>query len=192
LTDTGLTPQTTYYYQVVAVNASGNSPASNVAAATTFPVFTQTGLVAYWNMDALGPNNSVADVTNNGHTGTANGEAVFTQGGFINGAFTFHGTKVFSNISVVSSPSMQFTATQSFTLSAWAKPANLNGTEQPIIAKSAAQGNQYAIYINSAGNWVFRGPNGDLAGPAAAQGVWTNVAAVQDGVSGTRSLYVNG
>ena len=190
--DTGLSPQTTYYYQVVAVNASGSSNASNVAAATTFPVFTQTGLVAYWSLDGLGPNNSVADVTNNGHTGTANGEAVFTQGGFINGAFTLHGTTVVSNISVPSSPSMQFAASQSFTLSAWTNPANVNGTEQPIIAKSATQGNQYGIYINSANNWVFRGASGDLVGLPAPQGVWTHVAAVQDGVAGTRSLYVNG
>ncbi len=191
-TDAGLSPQTTYYYQVIAANASGNSTPSNVAAATTFPVFSQTGLVAYWNLDSLGPNNSVADVTNNGHNGTANGEVVFTQGGFINGAFTFHGTRVVSNISVVNSPSMQFAVNQSFTLSVWANPANLNGTEQPVIAKSAAQGNQCGLYINSANNWVFRGPNGDLVGPTAVQGVWTHVAAVQDAAAGTRNLYVNG
>ena len=190
--DTGLNPQTTYYYQVAATNASGNSNPSNLASATTFPLFTQSGLVAYWNLDALGPNTSVADVTNNGHNGTANGEAVFTQGGLINGAFTFHGTEVVSNISVPNSPSLQFAITQSFTLSAWANPANLNGTEQPIIAKSADQGNQYGIYINSSNDWVFRSSNGDLVGPAAVQSVWTNVAAVQDGVAGTRSLYVNG
>src|SRR5258708_8943782 len=86
---------------------------------------------------------------------------------------------------------MQFGANQSFTLSAWVNPANLNATEQPIIAKSATQGNQYGIYINSTNNWVIRGPNGDLVGPAATQGVWTHVAAVQDGVPGTHSLYVN-
>ena len=191
-TDAGLAHQTTYYYQVVAANTNGSSAPSNLANATTFPVFTQTGLVAYWSMDSLGANNAVADVTNNGHDGTANGEVVFTQGGFINGAFSFHGTTVDANVSVVNAPSMQFAVNQSFTVSAWTKPANLNGTDQPIIAKSATQGNQYGIYINSANNWVFRGPNGDLAGPAAAQGVWTHVAGVQDGAAGTRSLYVNG
>jgi hypothetical protein len=191
-TDTGLSPQTTYFYEVYATNASGNSSLSSVATATTFPVFTQTGLVAYWNLDAIGTNNSVPDVTNHGNNGTANGEAVFTQGGFINGAFTFHGTNVVSNISVPNSPSLQFGITQSFTLSAWANPANLDATEQPIIAKSADQGNQYGIYINAGNNWVFRGSNGDLVGPAAVQGAWTHVAGVQDGVAGTRSLYVNG
>jgi len=152
-TDTGLAPQTTYYYQVVATNTTATSAPSNLANTTTFPVFTQTGLVAYWSMDSLGPNSSVADVTNNGHNGTANGEAVFTQGGFINGAFTFHGTTVVSNVSVVSTPQMQFAVNQSFTVSAWVNPANLNGTEQPIIAKSATQGNQYGIYINSNNHW---------------------------------------
>ncbi len=191
-TDTGLTPQTTYYYEVVAVNANGSSSPTNVAPATTFPTFTQPGLVAYWNLDAIGPNSSVADVTNNGHNGTANGEAVFTQGGFINGAFTFHGTEVISNISVPNTPSLQFAINQSFTLSAWVNPANLNATEEPIIAKSADQGNQYGIYINSNNDWVFRGSSGDLVGPPAVQSAWTNIAAVQDGVAGTRSLYVNG
>jgi fibronectin type 3 domain-containing protein len=190
-TDTGLTPQTTYYYQIAAINANGSS-VTNVAAGTTYPIFTQTGLVAYWSLDALGPNNAVADITNNGHDGTANGESVFTLGGFINGAFTFHGTNAVSNISVPNSPAMQFAANQSFTLSAWVNPANLNGTEQPILAKSAGLGNQFGIFINAANNWVVRGPNGDLVGPAAVQGVWTHVAAVQDGAAGTRSLYVNG
>ena len=87
---------------------------------------------------------------------------------------------------------MQFARNQSFTLSAWVNPANLNGIEQPIIAKSVGQGNQYGIYINANSDWVFRGPSGDLVGPAAVQGVWTNVTAVQDGVAGTRSIYVNG
>ena len=191
-TDAGLGAQTTYYYQVVATNTSGTSAPSNLANATTFPIFTQTGLVAYWSLDSLGANNSVADVTNNGHNGTANGEVVFTQGGFINGAFSFHGTRVVSNISVVDAPSMHFAVNQSFTVSAWVNPANLNGSEQPIIAKSATQGNQYGIYVNSTNNWVFRGPSGDLVGPLAAQGVWTHVAGVQDGPAGTRSLYVNG
>ena len=191
-TDTGLAPSTTYYYEVESTNASGTSGPTNVASAATFPAFTQTGLIAYWSLDALGPNDSVSDVTNNGNNGTANGEVVFTQGGFINGAFIFHGTNVVSNISVPGTPSMQFAINQSFTLSAWVNPSNVDGTQQPILAKSAEQGNQYGIYINSGNDWVFRGPNGDLIGPAATQGAWTNVAAVQDGVAGTRSLYVNG
>ena len=191
-TDTGLSPSTTWFYEVEATNASGSSGPTNVATATTFPTFTPAGIVAYWNMDALGPNSSVSDVTGNGNNGTANGEVVFTQGGFINGTFMFHGTDVASNISVPNSASLQFATNESFTLSAWANPSNVDETEQPIVAKSVGQGNQYGIYINSSNNWTFRGPAGDLVGSPVTQGAWTNVAAVQDGVAGTRSLYVNG
>src|SRR5260370_27727712 len=46
--------------------------------------------------------------------------------------------------------------------------------------------------MNATSNWVIGGTTGEMVGPAATQGVWTHVAAVQDGVAGTRSLYVNG
>ncbi len=191
-TDTGLTASTQYFYQVVAYNATGNSTSSNIASATTFPLFTPTGLVAYLSLDD-GPVAQVADSTGNGHSGTVNGETTYTGSGFINGAFLFHGTGfATSNIVVPNAASLQFSATQSFSISAWVNPSNVHGVEQAILAKSADQGNGYGIYLNAGNHWVFRGPSGDLVGPAATQGVWTEVTAVQNGPAGTRSLYVNG
>ena len=181
---------TQYFYQVVAFNSVGASSASNVATTTTFPAYAQSGLVAYWNFDDGVPN--PADVTGNGHGATVNGEAGVVQG-FVNLGYNFHGAgQAASRLEVANAPDLQFTANQSFSLTAWVLPLALSGKEQTIIAKSADQGNPYGISINAAGEWVGRGPQGDIVGTAATQGVWTHVALVQDGSAGTRSLYVNG
>ena len=191
-TDTGLSPDTTYYYQVFAENANGDANASNVASVTTFPLYSANGLVAYWNLDESPTSGTANDATGNGHTGTVNGEAVFAAG-YINDGIDLHGTGfATSNISVPNTPALQFGAAQSFTLSAWVDPENVDGKEQAIIAKSADQGNEYGIWINASNQWVFRGPAGDLIGPTATTSTWTHVAVVQDGAAGTRKLYING
>ncbi len=191
-TDTNLSPSTTYFYEVLATNSNGNSFASNKQSATTFPIYAPAGLVAYWNLDD-GPVQTVSDGTGNGHNGSVNGEVVYVSSGYINGCFLFHGTGfATSNIAVPNSPSLQFAANQSFSVSAWVNPQNIHGAEQAIIAKSADQGNEYGIFINANNQWVARGSGGDIVGPTAVQGVWTHVAMIQDGVAGTRSLYVNG
>lgn len=191
-TDSGLNPATTYYYQVQATNSNGSSLASNLASASTFPSYTPTGLVAYWNMDDGADLPNVFDVTGNGNLGTSLGEAGPTAAGYVNGAWVFHGTSSVDRIDVPNNSSLQFGVNQSFTLTAWLNAAALTGKEQAIIAKSADQGNKYGIWINSANQWVGRGPGGDLVGPVATVDTWTNVALVQDGVAGTRSLYING
>jgi large repetitive protein len=190
-TDIERTPATTYFYQVLATNANGSSNASNVASATTFGSYVSPGLVAYWNMDD-GSSANVFDVTGNGHLGTSMGEAGSTSLGYINGGWVFHGTSAVDRIVVPNSAALQFSATQSFTLSAWLNPSSLTGKEQALIAKSADQGNQYGIFINAANQWVVRGPSGDLIGPTPNVNTWTNIALVQDATAGTRSLYVNG
>ena len=191
-TDTGLTPNTTYYYEVQAYNASGDSPAAYTTGVTTFPLDQPTGLVAYLPLDD-GNVTTVIDATGNGHNGSVNGEVTYSTGGYLNGAYLFHGTGfAASNIVVPNATTLEFSATQSFSISAYVNPSNIDSKEQAILAKSADQGNEYGIFINAANQWVFRGPNGDLVGPAAVQGQWTNVAAVQNGSTGTRTLYING
>ncbi|HWB59872.1 MAG TPA: LamG-like jellyroll fold domain-containing protein, partial [Chthoniobacteraceae bacterium] len=190
-TDTGLAANTTYYYQILAYNGNGGSNASNVASATTFPYFNTSGLVAYWPMDET-TGNTVNDATGNGNTGTIEGEALL-QAGLINNGVNFHGTgQAASNVTVSNTSTMQFTASQSFTISAWVNPSALRGSEETIISKSRDQGNYYGIWINASNQWVFRGPAGDIVGPTATQDTWTHVAAVQDGAAGTRTLYVDG
>ncbi|WP_213804277.1 LamG-like jellyroll fold domain-containing protein [Granulicella sp. dw_53] len=193
--DTGLTPNTTYFYQVVSTNTAGPSAGSTIATATTFETFNQSGLVAYWNFDSnsSGTELPVSDVTNNGHDGVIHGEAAYGAG-YINSGAVFHGTNFISRVVVPASPAFQFAATDSFTLSAWVQTVKL-GAESAIIAASADQGSGYGIYINAAGQWIGRavnvnGANIDIVGPPAQVNLWTHVALVQDGKS--RFLYVNG
>jgi fibronectin type 3 domain-containing protein len=192
-TDTGLSPVTPYFYQVVAFNANGNSSPSNVAAMTTFPNFTPPGLVAYWSLDDGSSNPT--DNTGHGHTGLTDpgvNEAVPSQA-IINMGYSFHGAgQVVSRIDVPDSPELEFATTQSFTLAAWVNLLTIKAEEQAILAKSADQGNAYGIWVDANGHWIARGPQGDIVGPVATQGTWTHVAVVQDGAAGTRGLYVNG
>ena len=190
--DTGLSPLTTYYYQVMATNTDGTSSATNVASATTFPSYTENGLVAFWRMDETG-GGTVSDSTAASHTGTINGEAAIATG-YINNGVNFHGNGEASNISVADTSDLEFTAAQSFTVSAWINPSTVTGKEETIIAKSRDTGNYYGIWLNTSGQWVFRGPGGDVTSGSTtvSQGTWTHVAVVQNGAANTRTIYVNG
>ena len=192
-TDSTAAPNTQYFYRVTAFNNVGDSGPSNTVPATTYPTYEQSGLVGYWPMeDATG--NMVSDATGNGHTGSlaSNGEALYTPAGYINGGWNFHGTKIPDNITVQDSPSLDFTATQSFTLATWVKVDAITGIEQPIVLKSANNGNVYGLLVNGNNQFAMRGPAGDITGPAVSAATWTHVAMVQDGAAGTRTLYVNG
>ncbi|MGH8048986.1 MAG: discoidin domain-containing protein, partial [Chthoniobacterales bacterium] len=146
---------------------------------------------AYWNLDE-GTIGTEADATGLGHTGTANGE-VASSVGYFNNAISFHGTgNAISNVSVPNTADMQFSATQSFTISAWVFPSSLNGIYEAVFAKSFNTGNYYGIWISPASKWVFRGPGGDVVGSTATVSTWAHVAVVQDGAANTRKIYVNG
>jgi fibronectin type 3 domain-containing protein len=196
-TDSTVLPNTQYFYQVTAFNTA-DSAGSNVASATTYPAYTQGGLVGYWPMeDASG--NTITDASGNGHTGSlqTGGEALYTPNGYINGGWNFHGTKIPDSITVPDSADMDFSATQSFTLATWVNVASPTGVEQPIVLKSANNGNVYGLLVNANNQFAMRGPGGDVAGgivptPSATTSAWTHLAMVQDGTAGTRTLYVNG
>ncbi|QHN05001.1 hypothetical protein FTO74_17780 [Granulicella sp. WH15] len=192
-TDSTVAPNTQYFYQVTAFNVAGDSGPSNIATATTYPVYTQGGLVGFWPMeDATG--SIVTDVSGNGHDGSLqpDGEALYTTAGYINGGWAFHGTKIPDSITVPDSPDLDFSSNQSFTLATWVRVDALTGVEQPIVLKSANNGNVYGLFVNSNNQFAMRGPGGDIAGTTATKSAWTHVAMVQDGTVGTRTLYVNG
>ena len=195
--DTTLSPGQTYFYQVVATNSLGRSAAGQ-ASATTFPAFQPAGLVAYWPLDEGLTNTGASiavDASGRNHNGSKDGTSEagpISTPCYINTCWAFHGTKADDRIVVPDAPDLEFSAAQSFTLSAWIFPDLVNGNEYSVINKSVDQGNPYGIYINSANHWVARGPQGDLVGPVAQPNTWTHVALVQDGVAGIRYLYING
>ncbi len=199
--DTGLAAATTYYYQIVATNSVSDARASNVASATTFPTYAESGLVAYWSLDQPSAS-TFADLTGNGHTGTLHGEITTGSPGYVNSSVDFHGTgQSASDMVVANAADLRYTAAQSFTWAAWVQDDALRGdpekgaglgVEETIFSKSRETGNYYGVWINTADKLVFRGPSGDIVGPAFSQGVWTHVAVVQDGPNNKRYLYVNG
>jgi len=201
--DGSVLPNTTYYYTVQATNGNGPSQSSNAVHATTFSEYEEPNLVAYWPLDEGVSNpsaNQAFDATGRGHTAAyTTGESNAQADGLINGAWFWHGGNQYDALTVADAPDLDFTSTQSFTLATWANINQIPGYEggvrpgeSALIVKSADQGNEYGLFINGAGNWVARGPSGDLVGPAAVEGAWTHVALVQDGVKGTRTLYING
>jgi large repetitive protein len=211
-----LTPNTTYFYTVKATNNAGSSNSSNIASATTFPQYSEPGLVAYWPMDEgilQGESaNSSVDLTGNGHTAVkdetdGSNEIESTPSGYIGGSWQYHGTTVIDRLVVKNTSDLQFTASQSFSLVAWVNPTTLQGFGPPlstngldgasIIVKSRDQGNEYGLWINLNGQWEARSgtPGGTgtvITGPAATAGAWTQLALVQDGPNNKRYLYVNG
>ncbi len=207
----GLSPNTTYYYTVKATNSAGQSNASQIASATTLPLYSEPGLVAYWPFDEgilQGANaTSSTDLTGNSHTAvkdTSGGqdEIESSPSGYVGGSWLYHGTTVIDRLVVKNAADLQFTAAQSFSLVTWVNPTTLQGfsgagTTQgydgaSIIVKSRDQGSYYGLWINLSGQWEARGPQGVLTGPAAVAGSWTQLALVQDGPNHKRYLYVNG
>ena len=195
--DSGLSPGQMYYYQIEATNSAGPSLAGE-AGTQTLTAFKPAGLIAYWPLDeglTSGTANTAVDASGNNHSatkdGTSEAEPIAT-GCYINGCWAFHGTKADDRLVVNDAPDLDFTASQSFTLSAWIYPEKVDGNEYSIIDKSVDQGSPYGIYINAANHWVARGPQGDLVGTAAQANTWTHVTLVQNGATGLRYLYING
>jgi hypothetical protein len=210
-----LSPNTTYFYTVVATNSAGSSNVSNIASATTFQQYFEPGLVAYWPMDEglqqTENATSSADFTGNGHTAVkdlsqGSNEIESSPSGYVGGSWNYHGTTVIDRLVVKNSSDLQFTASQSYSLIAWVNPTTVQGFGGPsgngldgasIVVKSRDQGNEYGLWINANGQWEARsgapGATGTIiTGTAAAAGVWTQVALVQDGPNNKRYLYVNG
>ncbi|MBA3961904.1 MAG: discoidin domain-containing protein [Chthoniobacterales bacterium] len=134
----------------------------------------------------------MSDATAYGHTGTVNGETDFEYA-VVNNGLNLHGTGQFpSYISVANASDLQYTASQSFTVSAWVYPSALRSSEEAIVAKSRDQGNYYGLWIDASNRWVFRGPAGDVVGPTAIGSTWTHVTIVQNGSANMRTIYVNG
>jgi hypothetical protein len=106
-------------------------------------------------------------------------------------------------VEIASTAAMRFQTADSFTLSARVNagepPATWQKAWQGVVTKSREGGNFYGIWIGPGPehHWAASSPGGVassaslMTGPAVTPG-WHHVALVQDGVKGTRTLYVDG
>ncbi len=184
--DTGLTPATSYSYQVRAMDAAGNlGPVSNSASATTSAV--ASTLVAAYAFDE-GSGTTVADSSGNGNNGTvANG--TWTANGKFGPALVFNGTS--TRVTVPDSASLDLAS--GMTLEAWINPANNSPAWRDVIYKPddtyflegvTPDGTPGVGATLNTGHITVSGST------SAPVGAWTFLAATYDGTS--IRLYVNG
>jgi autotransporter-associated beta strand protein len=130
----------------------------------------------------------------NDAVGTANGTAInqpiYVPGIQGNAALAFDGASQYVNVPNISD--MQFTSTQSFTISAWVKLNDLPNTATTILAKDSTVGAWYGLGITAANQWAFSGATNVVSPTVASIGQWHLIVGVQDATAGTRELYVDG
>ncbi len=196
--DTGLSPKTTYWYRVRAVNASTSSAWSNTAQATTAAPASYYGAieadlpVSYWRLGET--SGTIAGDDTVVGPGTFLGSPLLGVPGLVfnapdNPGVGFNGAT--SDIRVGQTGA--YDLTNRISLEGWIKPTSLPaaGTTRSIIAKTGA----YALQLNGpsiAFTIVQNGVRRTLTAPAGtiAAGVTAHVAATFDGT--TQRLYVDG
>ena len=96
-----------------------------------------------------------------------------------------------SHVEAPDEPSLRFHgASSSYTLSAWVNAGVQSPGWHGVVTKGRDASNWYGVWIAN-GQWVAGSPSGNLMGSQVTSG-WHNVALVQDGAAGTRTLYVDG
>ncbi|AWB28280.1 LamG-like jellyroll fold domain-containing protein [Halococcoides cellulosivorans] len=130
---------------------------------------------------------AVSDFGGNAITARESGDPGSADGIFDTTAYTFDGV---DDAVVASDPALNLT--DSFTLAAWARPATLDGTVQPIVVND----DQWAIEIDDTDSWRAAIDTGSarttVSGPTATADAWTHLLARYDADSDELALYVNG
>jgi chitodextrinase len=188
-TDTGLSPNTSYSYVVLATDAAGNlGPYSNVATVTT--ASTVPELVAAYSFND-GSGTVAVDVSGTGNNG-AIGTATWTTDGKFGGALSFSGS---SKVVIPDSASLDLTT--GATLEAWVKPSAINSGWRDVIYK----GNDvYFLEATTTSSGGVPGAGAALAASGSSDNVygasplavntWAHLAMTFDGA--VLRLYVNG
>ena len=129
-----LQPNTSYSYQVRAMDAAGNiGPVSNTATAVTA---VGGGLVAAYSFDE-GAGTTASDGSGNGNTGTLPANATWTAAGEHGGALSFNGSN--ADLTVPNSSSLQLTS--GMTLEAWVDPSSVSSS----LARRDLQGGRQLL-----------------------------------------------
>jgi len=184
---------TTYY--VVFAGSSGAVTSRVVH--VTVKAEPADGLIAHYTFD--NPADLGADSSTLGlNPGTTVGGATFSANSRVGaGALAVDGLS--GHILVPDVPYLEFSATNSFTVAAWAYPAALASGWEGIVTKSRPLPPWYGIWLDPQNQWIFGTTPNNMAGtslPTDASGNlipgWHHVAIVQDGLGGTSSIYVDG
>jgi chitodextrinase len=190
--DPGLTGNTSYSYQVRAVDAAGNlSGYSNTASVTTPAVV--SGLAAAYGFNE-GAGTTTADASGNAITGTLL-NTTWTTSGKYSKALSFNGTT--SYVDLGNPTALRLTG--SATWSAWVFATGTPGDDGQIISKSGdSDGWQlkttpdtgvrtFGITISNGSSSVQRNSQ-----TVVALNTWYHVAGVYNAAAQTLNIYVNG
>lgn len=188
--DLAVVVNTSYAYEVVAINSSGNSGPSNVVHVSTPAV---PGLVGYWPFNE-GTGLSTADASGNHASGTLSGEVTWMAGRVGPAALNFHGAGVQdAHVAIPDEAALRFGQGNSFTITAWVRANALHSKWAGIVTKSTDVAPGYGIYLDPSNHWAVATSSGVnvIEGPAADTN-WHLLTLVQNGASGVRQLYVDG
>ncbi|HVX63177.1 MAG TPA: LamG-like jellyroll fold domain-containing protein, partial [Pirellulales bacterium] len=126
--DTGLTANSTYRYQVQSVDWAGNQSAVSSAASVTTPAVNPALVAAYAFNEGAGT--TLNDLAGNGHAG-AIVNATWSTAGKFGGALSFNGADALVNIPDASSLHL----TTGMTLEAWVEPTAAANEWRDVIYK---------------------------------------------------------
>jgi hypothetical protein len=152
---------------------------------TTSRTFQVSALIAHYTFDDAG--NLGADQQGINPGSPVGGATYSTDSRVGDGTLRVNGSN--GRLEVPDSPMLRFSLDQSYTVCAWARAEVLSGGWRGIVNKSRNSGSFYGIWLSDGSQWIAGGNN--LAGPSLTTG-WHHVAVVQDGVNGTREMYVDG